>query len=543
MTERPLCVDFYNWAGKASHTVLDTHLGSGTGFLHTWAMWLDDPKRCARLHYVAVSDSQLLQNLPAHPLSDTLAVQLWGLYPGIHRISLNQGNVLLTLAIPKLGEGLQAVLRALVCNADSVRAWFETGPNPYPDTDMLKALARHCVRGTRMALGGCSPALRQTLQNLGFDVNANGQQAIYNPRWALHRQPLAVVQPSQALVIGAGLSGAAVAHSLACRGWQVQVIDAAPQPAQGASSLPVGLLVPHVSPDDAPLSRASRAGLRMTHQAAQALLEVGTDWHPTPALRDGVLLPHAAWIKPQALVRAWLNHSGIRFEGGRSVARFHGVRDGDRLLWQALDAHSQVLAQAPLVVVCAAYAVAQLLPARGDEFTVLHQYLDEHLDQVAGQVAYGPWTAELAQCAPPHPISGHGHFIPNVPGVTGSADAFWLSGSTYERMPSNQLDAPAGLQANRSRLNALLPQSASAINQQFVSGLVQTWQAQRCTSRDRFPLAGQWLPGLYTSTAMGSRGLTFAALSAELLAARLHGEPLPMEARLARAFDVGRWSG
>jgi tRNA 5-methylaminomethyl-2-thiouridine biosynthesis bifunctional protein len=39
---------------------------------------------------------------------------------------------------------------------------------------------------------------------------------------------------------------------------------------------------------------------------------------------------------------------------------------------------------------------------------------------------------------------------------------------------------------------------------------------------------------------MGSRGLTFAALCAELLAARVHGEPLPLEQRLARALDVAR---
>ncbi|MDB5779265.1 MAG: hypothetical protein JWP93_1630, partial [Polaromonas sp.] len=48
------------------------------------------------------------------------------------------------------------------------------------------------------------------------------------------------------------------------------------------------------------------------------------------------------------------------------------------------------------------------------------------------------------------------------------------------------------------------------------------------------PLAGQ--PDLWVSTGMGSRGLTFAALCAELLAARLHGEPFPMEQRLADAL-------
>ncbi len=535
MTESPLPSDCYGWAGRVSHTVLDTDFGDGGHFLRTWNLWQRDPQRCERLHYVAVVGSDISQRLAQHhPLSSQLTAQLWGLSPGIHRINLNHGRVLLTLAIPKPREGLQAMLRALVCDADSVRATFESDPS----LDTLKALVRHCVRGTRMALQGCSAPLRQMLESLGFEVDAAGQHGIYNPRWALRRQPLARAEPSQALVIGAGLSGAAVAHSLARRGWQVQVVDAAPQPAQGASSLPVGLLVPHVSPDDAPLSRASRAGLRMTLEAAQALLQIGTDWQPTPAMRDGVLLPHAVWIKPQALVGAWLAHSGIRFVGGQSVARLQNLPDGERHRWQALDATSRVIAQASLVVVCTAYAAIRLLPARGTETSALN----EHLDQVAGQVAHGPWTPELAQCAPPHPISGHGHFIPNVAGAA-CRSPFWLSGSTYERAPLSQLDAQAGLQANHHRLNTLLPQAAPAIDAQFRSGQVQTWQAQRCTSRDRFPLAGQWLPGLHISTAMGSRGLTFAALCAELLAARLHGEPLPIEARLAQAFDVGRWDG
>jgi tRNA 5-methylaminomethyl-2-thiouridine biosynthesis bifunctional protein len=39
---------------------------------------------------------------------------------------------------------------------------------------------------------------------------------------------------------------------------------------------------------------------------------------------------------------------------------------------------------------------------------------------------------------------------------------------------------------------------------------------------------------------MGSRGLTFAPLAAELLAARLHHEPLPLPARLAAALDPAR---
>ena len=39
---------------------------------------------------------------------------------------------------------------------------------------------------------------------------------------------------------------------------------------------------------------------------------------------------------------------------------------------------------------------------------------------------------------------------------------------------------------------------------------------------------------------MGSRGLGFAALCAELIAARIGSEPLPIEARLAKNLDLHR---
>jgi tRNA 5-methylaminomethyl-2-thiouridine biosynthesis bifunctional protein len=47
--------------------------------------------------------------------------------------------------------------------------------------------------------------------------------------------------------------------------------------------------------------------------------------------------------------------------------------------------------------------------------------------------------------------------------------------------------------------------------------------------------------GLYMNAAMGSRGLTLALLCGELLAAQWHGEPLPVEVRLAKFLDATRF--
>ena len=49
------------------------------------------------------------------------------------------------------------------------------------------------------------------------------------------------------------------------------------------------------------------------------------------------------------------------------------------------------------------------------------------------------------------------------------------------------------------------------------------------------------LPGVHVCTALGSRGLTFALLCAELLAAWLHDEPLPVEKRLAGSLRASRF--
>jgi len=69
----------------------------------------------------------------------------------------------------------------------------------------------------------------------------------------------------------------------------------------------------------------------------------------------------------------------------------------------------------------------------------------------------------------------------------------------------------------------------------------------RCASGDRRPLVGPADPmqpqGPWVCTALGSRGLSFAALCAELLAAHWHGEPLPLPATMARALDTRRLSG
>jgi len=62
----------------------------------------------------------------------------------------------------------------------------------------------------------------------------------------------------------------------------------------------------------------------------------------------------------------------------------------------------------------------------------------------------------------------------------------------------------------------------------------------RLRHNDRAPMPR--VAGLYTATAFGGRGLLWAVLAAEVLAAELDGEPAPLERDLLDAVDPSRFS-
>jgi tRNA 5-methylaminomethyl-2-thiouridine biosynthesis bifunctional protein len=573
------------WAGQPQWCVLETGFGLGLNFLVTWAAWRADPQRPRLLHFVsteafAASADDVFRSALTHPelipFAQALKDQLWGLLPGMHRLVFEGGQVMLTLCI----GNAKAVLQGAAFEADSL---YLDGFSPLLNPDIwdvhtFKAVARCCRRGTRVATWTVARSVRDALAQCGFVVEKvpgippkrDNLQGQYQPAWEVKklRPPPARRMPGDCIVIGSGLAGAAVAASLARRGWQVTVLDAAGAPSTGASGLPAGLLAPHVSPDDSLLSRLSRSGIRAMLQQAGALLASGSDWQATgvlerclahprklpPAWQPGQPLADAAgdwtrlaapgqlglcglpanspalwhvragWIKPPSLVRAWLATPGVTWRGHASASQWQ--RHAGR--WQVLDAAGQELASAELVVLAAGHGSRALADAAGPAAPLA-------LQAIRGQAAWALHAADTASAMPPFPVNGHGSLVPQVPLADGLA---WVAGSTFERDNTSDALRAEDEVNNLGKLQTLLPLPAQALAPQVESGQVQGWAGVRCATPSRLPslgpLAGQ--PDLWVSTGMGSRGLTFAALCAELLAARLHGEPLPIEQRLADAL-------
>ena len=586
---------------RVNRTILDTYFLQGVAFLEAAQAWL-----CAGpgvLHYVALCNvDDLSYWRHRHTTTSALQAELYAAcasaLPGIQRLLLAQGRISLTLC----AGPLQNMLAEQVFLADEVRVPFaRSGPIAVGRWDKwsTQLLARRCRRGTVLRI--CAEpidgtefglqALKAQWLSLGFDftddaktdVASQGLRAIYAPRWTLRttrsaHQTTADV-PQRCAVVGAGLAGASVAHALALRGWQVTVLDSGDHPARGASGLPVGLVVPHVSVDDSPRSRMSRVGARLTLEHAQRLLCQGDDWSGTGVLEfdadaDRVLaasgslleagwlqtgalrVPHAdwgagrpdarslwhcraGWIKPARLVAAWLAQPGIRVLCKAQVARLQ--RDSG--VWQLRDTQGTLMAEAEIVVVANAMGALPLLESLDAAWALpleVHDKL-QSLQALHGTVSHGSMPNAAKAAFPLFAVNGNGSLVANVPSPQGLQ---WYAGATYETDASQLQHTCQQHAANLSQLNTLMPAVATTLKAQFSPSQPHQWTGTRCVSHDRLPLVGpahaDASSGLWLSIAMGSRGLSFAALCAELLAARLGGEPFPIETRLAKSLDIHR---
>ncbi|MBE0619620.1 MAG: bifunctional tRNA (5-methylaminomethyl-2-thiouridine)(34)-methyltransferase MnmD/FAD-dependent 5-carboxymethylaminomethyl-2-thiouridine(34) oxidoreductase MnmC [Burkholderiales bacterium] len=582
------------WAQARVFTILETGFGQGLNFLATWRQWRDDPARCERLHYVSIEKHPFdLAALAAlhrrYPEFAALAVQLQDAWPplvaGMHRLHFEDERLTLTLAF---ADAADAVPRLRLC-ADAI---YLDGFAPRLNQEMwspqlMQQIARLARSGTTVATYSSAALVRQGLEAAGFAVEKcagfgrkrDMLRGSYAPRAP---QPAASGRRERhAIVIGAGIAGAAVSERLARRGWRIDLIESRTLPPADAPPKYAGVFHPHVSIDDCILSRAARNGflyalrrwraLERSGQAltwarcgvlqlagesrsesrmiaaiaaqgfpaefAQYLERSAAETHAGCGLPSGGWwFAGAGWMRPLSLIAAQLAAAGpaLRAQFGVRVERI--ARSGER--WQALAADGRLIAAAPVLVLANSNDMARLAPVA------------QPLQSIRGQVSYMPGSA----LTPPRIVlTGEGYVLP-------STDGFVVTGSTYDRGNDDPEPQAQGHEANLARLAQLLPHTRVSADAATLEGAV----GFRCAAPDHLPLVGAMpdvdaarlqkkrlsgaqvidLPrraGLYCASAYASRGLVWAALAGELLASLIEGEPLPLEADLADALDPGRF--
>ena len=562
-------------AWQTSWHALETSFGRGESFLETVKVWQSEPAFKPKLFFTAFT------SLAPTDLPPELAQVCYGLLPGVHRISFEDGLVQLTLCIgaaPQIAKEIDIAADS-IC-VDHLAAWG------------VKTLARLCQVGSQIKWRYPQDSLVNELQSVGFILDASSSSACYRPTWEVktslrHRAKAEILAHSKpqvdAIVIGAGLAGAAAAHSLALRGWQVEVLDKANALGAGASGLPAGIFATHVSPDNNVLSRITRDGVRATVHRAKELLEHGLEWQVSHLLEhryagkrklpEGTLWPAAGhewstqasefqkqaaglngntpalwhgiagWIQTQALVKAQLGHRNIRLSTQSAVAKLISRNNQ----WQCLDASGLVIAQAPQVIIANACDGQALL----DSVELQTQECPRpHLPATAlrGQVSLGPMSllpAQLRNKLPEFPVNGHGSYIGNLQAISADmSEPYWIVGSSFQRNDFDLQTRDADQVSNRQQWAELMPEFQDDI---LHIDLEQTssWAAIRMALPDRLPAVGEFahpeFKGLNVCTGMGARGISWSVLCGELLAAHLNHEPLPMAATLAKLMAASRF--
>ena len=536
--------------------ILDTAFGAGAGFLRAWQHYAQALTRPAPLHYVGLIEpshwpldfSAIAQATSAesgeHAQALIQALRALsiaqGPAPGFYRLPFDQGRVLLTLCLgPRHASLAQLLMQAehIVLGMD--QAWTAV------QLHSLQALAR---RGTTLAFAGSAsqdagvPALDKAL----WKPRGAGT-LVFDPAWALRSSRIRPVKvfakPGHCTVLGAGISGAMVARTLALRGWQVTVLEQHARAGAGASGLPAGLVSASGNSPADPLYGITRSAYHLTRQMLDSMLVRGEDWDEGGAMRAYAPSPwraEALWLKPQSLIRACLSTPGVTLQCEAAVQRLH-FEAGK---WQALDARGYAFASSELLVLCNAMDAARLLAktdeSAADALSSAARSALTQLHPVFGSISSGPATDLPGR--PALPVQGQGHFLPAVPSPQGLQ---WLAGAGFEADDSaSEADCH---QANLARIAQFLPDVSPTLQAQYRAGQLGLWRGQRCVSHDRLPLIGPATAsgenGLWMCLAMGARGLTFAALCAQLLTARLMAEPLPLPRRLARLLGVQRLQG
>ncbi|MEX5543003.1 bifunctional tRNA (5-methylaminomethyl-2-thiouridine)(34)-methyltransferase MnmD/FAD-dependent 5-carboxymethylaminomethyl-2-thiouridine(34) oxidoreductase MnmC [Pseudomonas poae] len=532
------------------------------------------------------------------PFAEQLLAHYVAIHQGFQRLVLDNGRVTLTLLI---GDALEQ-LPQLDAQID---AWFLDGFAPAKNPDMWTAelfaeLARLAAPGSTISTFTSTGWVRRLINAAGFKMKRTPG---IGHKWEILRgeflgwpletpaapgikpwfaRPAPVLGERKALVIGAGLAGCATAASLAARGWQVSLLERHDALAQEASGNPQGVLYLKLSAHGTALSQMILAGFGYTRRVLEHLqrgvawdgcgvLQLAFDARETerqaqlaeafdPGLlhlldreqaqaRAGVALAHGGlffpaggWVHPPALCAWQARREGV------GVLTHHEVLDLRQVdgRWQAW-AGERLLDEAPVVVLAGAAEV--------------QRFADLPLKRIRGQITSLAQTAESQSLATV--VCAEGYVAPPRLGEH-------TLGASFDFKSDDLTPTAAEHAGNLELLKGISVDLAQRLHVDSLDpATVQGRAAFRCTSPDYLPIVGPlaeaarfdqayaslrkdarqvpdvacpWLDGLYVNSGHGSRGLITAPLSAELLAAWLDNEPLPLPRNVAEACHPNRFA-
>jgi tRNA 5-methylaminomethyl-2-thiouridine biosynthesis bifunctional protein len=577
------------WQNRAQFTIAETGFGTGLNFLATWQAWQQDPHRCERLHFISIEKHPIRRDalcslLAAWPELAPYANELLANYPpllsGFHRLRLAGGRIILILCF----LDVLAVLPEIVARVD---AWYLDGFAPVRNPAMwqlpvLQGIASLCHADATLATYTAASEVRRTLQAAGFVVEkrpgfgtkremltanlveAHGiRRFSARPAWFSLPESLT---PQRVTVVGGGIAGCQIARSLAERGWQVTLLERHTRLATEASGNRAGVLTPKMTAEPGWGETFYRQAFTYALQQIRQLEAAGhaIDWAQCGALQLAHEPREAA--RQQAIRARGLPDDFIQILDAQATSDIAGIplAVGASYFPQAGWLNPASLCVA--LVAHEAIEVRTLTAATGpasEGVTIIAS--GREADQWA-QTAFLPFLPVMGQtsrgAASPDSTKlkttlGHEGYL--TPALEGQH----IFGATFARHVRDAVLDEAADMVNFQQLKHYLPALAASL-----TGVESSHAAIRMTSPDRYPVVGalpdadffqqayadlrhgrtrqeyplaRYQPGLFIAAGYGSRGLTTSGLCAELLAAVITGEPLPVQATLYHNLHPARF--
>ncbi|WP_420548241.1 bifunctional tRNA (5-methylaminomethyl-2-thiouridine)(34)-methyltransferase MnmD/FAD-dependent 5-carboxymethylaminomethyl-2-thiouridine(34) oxidoreductase MnmC [Curvivirga sp.] len=261
------------WETSPCLVVGETGFGTGLNFLNLWKEWDTGSQPNQRLHFLSVEAYPLAvediqKALSAWPelskYTEKLCLSYPEIHPGIHRISFDEGRVILTLLFGTAEEMFPQI-------QGSVDAWFLDGFAPSQNEsmwteDLYKEIARLSKPNAKLATFTAAGHVRRGLEAVGFNMSKRSGfgkkreclSGILNsetPMNSSHKTPWYAPTPplskgKKIALIGGGIAAFMTSNALVARGFEPHIYEAAPQAASVGSGNLVGLVQPRLTAAD-----------------------------------------------------------------------------------------------------------------------------------------------------------------------------------------------------------------------------------------------------------------------------------------------------